>query len=669
MPFRDKKRFFFYCVLSLLLFFAGRPLGAEKTKSHPDVLLKNEQGEQITPSKNKSDAYSPKKTCGACHGYGIITSGYHFQQGFDTVSDRYNLKKPWELSPGMYGKWFPFAATGRLASKVNDDAKQIDLTTYDWIGGGGKLEPKHHIKEPSCGWCHPGGGPLECGRNREGKADLSENLIAAEALNKAPLDGDFSSRFSPDRRSHFKESGVVEADCLLCHLPDYRIDDRNRQISAKNYRWAATAGADLGRIDGEVFQYKNKNARPDHSDYLDGFWNFARRPIVNYYWQDRHKFSGDGKLRGSLISKSVGTNNCRQCHGAGEAKNTGSIYAGQYDVHAKRGLQCTDCHNLVGATSRERLRHQIAKGHSLQLSNRDDLDGVGMKTCVGCHYENQYRRMRKDMPAEAGNPQTVHQEKFPKSSFHFYIVQCNACHITSQPAKGLYLLDMSTGMETGFTADNLEVVVRPEDYGRQAKTPWKPWMTRSRQNATDDEHYLACVPKLAQWFGEKMKNGEIRPIGLHYVRKAGMSVGAVTIANVTGTDGSNLKLRTINTDEDIRKMISKLTAMGFRDVVYVADQIYELSRGRILASLLPPSARTQYYAVVHGVGPADNQSTYGTKGHPDGCISCHAEDAPFFSKKLIKNMRGFIKDYPLLKEPNAQPQMMDWGLDNVPMFE
>ena len=43
--------------------------------------------------------------------YDAITNGYHFQQGRTNaagdivMSDDFNLKKPWVLSSGMYGKW------------------------------------------------------------------------------------------------------------------------------------------------------------------------------------------------------------------------------------------------------------------------------------------------------------------------------------------------------------------------------------------------------------------------------------------------------------------------------------------------------------------------------------------------------------------------------------
>ncbi|MBN2284043.1 MAG: hypothetical protein JXO48_09155 [Deltaproteobacteria bacterium] len=72
---------------------------------HRDVRLKNEHGEIITPERNDGDPYSPRRTCGGCHPYSTITSGFHFQQGFDEMSDSYNPRQPWILSPGMFGKW------------------------------------------------------------------------------------------------------------------------------------------------------------------------------------------------------------------------------------------------------------------------------------------------------------------------------------------------------------------------------------------------------------------------------------------------------------------------------------------------------------------------------------------------------------------------------------
>jgi len=80
-------------------------LGAAPGWAHVDVPLKGYDGATLDPATSTAP-YSPKNTCGVCHNYETITKGYHFQQGFDQgISDAFNAEKPWQLSPGMAGKW------------------------------------------------------------------------------------------------------------------------------------------------------------------------------------------------------------------------------------------------------------------------------------------------------------------------------------------------------------------------------------------------------------------------------------------------------------------------------------------------------------------------------------------------------------------------------------
>jgi len=65
------------------------------------------------------------------------------------------------------------------------------------------------------------------------------------------------------------------------------------------------------------------------------------------------------------------------------------------------------------------------------------------------------------------------------------------------------------------------------------------------------------------------------------------------------------------------------------------------------------------------VTPLSRKMTYGATS----CGQCHDERAPFFTKKTIRNVRGFLKDdYPVLKAPNSVSQMTEWGLEGVPPY-
>jgi hypothetical protein len=375
-------------------------------------------------------------------------------------------------------------------------------------------------------------------------------------------------------------------------------------------------------------------------------------------------------MRGGLISKSVGSVNCLHCHAEADAKNTGSIHDARFDAHTAAQFQCTDCHGLVGSNPSERLKHQIAKGWSPHNTVRDDLDGVGMKTCLTCHIEGGYAAARKGMPGAARNPAAAHAKKFSGVTFHTFIVQCAGCHAVLQPAKGMYLLDMSVGNETGYTADALERVLWPDDYAALSAEPWKPWFVRTRTGKDRQERYVPHVPKVFQWFGEKMANAEIRPIGLHEVRRAVRDVRGVTSLSVNRTDGRTVKQPSVVSEEDIQGMIRVLTNRGFRNVVYVSDRVYAVNKEKLVAYNRPVLAHEKPYTVEHNIAPVAKRTTYGNRGNPDGCMNCHADDASFFTKLRIRNIRGFLKDdYPAVREPHAQPQMLDWGMSVVPSFE
>ena len=635
---------------------------------HEDIWLKNETGQRITPTRNNADAYSPHRTCGTCHGYMTITSGTHFQQGFDEMRDGYDPKRPWVLSPGIFGRGgTPGTFTERVAAKNNSSARDMGLSTYDWIAAGGSDQPV----SLAAGNLHPGGGPMEYGRKADGRRDLSKTLIRGEREKARPLDGDYSSRHTPDGKSRFRESGVVEGDCLMCHLKGYRLDRRNGQLALRNYRWAATAGAGLGEIRGAVFTPARSGGSSEEGSPAKGEWNVARRPAVQYAWGDSRLFTPQGKFRGSaLISKSVEAENCTQCHRQMDGQKSGTLYLPAGDLHLKAGLRCTDCHTLAGRTQNERLRHHIGKGWSPTSTARSDLDGAGMKTCANCHLEDRYRPTRAGMPKEAKNPDNLHRALFHKATFHFYLLHCSACHAPERKSRSVYLVDYSTGRPAWYATDKAALITRAGDMKQFTQEPWKPWTDRHVRIPGDGERYAAAVPKVTQWFGEMISDGAVRPIGLEHVRKAAAGQKKLTTVEVVTLHGEKKKQVTVATPEDILAMIRSLTGMGFRNVVFVADQLYEIRKDKLEGRPAPGLTRAVMFSIYHGNMPVAAKKTLGQKGKPDGCADCHADDSPFFTKLRVRSVGKFLKDsYPVPKEPVAEPQMADWGLTGVPASE
>jgi hypothetical protein len=303
-----------------VLILAALALPAAATQ-HLPIMLMDKDGEEINPmtGDNADRPFSTEMTCGSCHDYEEITSGFHFQMGWDVAADDFGAQygRPWDISNGFMGRWYPYAFR-QLARKSNESADEIDLTVYDFIGfsapGPGQLP---------CGACHPGGGGLQYDRDGERyDVTLADSPELAEEL-----DGDYY-------RSRWDKSGVVEADCFICHLKGYNFDDRVSQLEQGNYQWAVVAGSRFGIVNGSV-------KRGDE-------------PTVRY---NRRLFNEDGTL--SLdVSWPPPDENCEYCHGQSDMGKRGFSWNDVHnpDVHNQQGVSCTSCHP-AGPD------HQLARGN------------------------------------------------------------------------------------------------------------------------------------------------------------------------------------------------------------------------------------------------------------------------------------------------------------------
>jgi hypothetical protein len=621
-------------VLSLSL---ACPLASHAARAHQDVWLRNEAGEHITPSLNSSDAYSPRRTCGGCHSYGTVTRGGHFQQGFDQAPPKKGT------ASGLYWKGLDLCAFPEpVAPKSIRDSRLAGLSAYDWPAAAAGLNTAKKVSFPAAGWYMPGGGPLEYGRDRAGRPDFAASLAQREASGRSRTDGDYSSRFTPDRLSHFRESGVIEADCLICHSRSYSMDARNAQLNARNYRWAATAGAGIGRVRGAVFSPANPAAVPGDPDFLSGKWNFSSRPVVSYRWKDGRLFAPEGRLKGSALRTGVASANCLLCHGELDAARTGTTHDKKSDVHAAAGLQCTDCHGLAGKTKKDRLLHRMAGERT------GDKTAGHVRTCEECHSPGG--KKLPGIAARASDPRKTHAGRFPRNVFHFHVISCTGCHAVSQGARGAYLVDRSSGVQSWYTADALEKVTGPESLAQAAPRPWRPWIL------VHDSMYAAGVSRPAQWFGAD-DGGAVRPLRLDFVEKTLRTV-RLTQAAVKGPDGKTVKVRTVAGEGEIKEALAALGSAGIHNPVFVSDRAYRLEKGKLTAAQGP--AGLERFIINHEISSKKN--ALGAKG----CRDCHADSAAFFTKPRVANIGGFLKGYPELKDPYAFPQMREWGLSAVP---
>jgi hypothetical protein len=204
----------------------------------PPFHLRDKDGNVINPVKgeNSDRPYSPKMTCGGCHDYEKIARGYHFTQGLgERPTADQAARCVWASTPGNFGgNWCSPAPLYRyLSPKENKSPATMDMTAFDFFTS-------------SCGQCHPGGGSAEFDRlGKRYDRWMSDPASGFSAGAENNLDGDY-------HKARWGETGVLEADCLLCHMPGYDNSQRTKQLAAWNLQWAATAGAKLATITGSM---------------------------------------------------------------------------------------------------------------------------------------------------------------------------------------------------------------------------------------------------------------------------------------------------------------------------------------------------------------------------------------------------------------------------------
>ncbi|MFO7560153.1 MAG: hypothetical protein R6X10_15070 [Desulfobacterales bacterium] len=384
---------------------------------HPPIRLLDQNGLPVVESQ---EPVACMQTCGHCHDTTYIAeNNYHAQAGLNEIgaASRINSGRSWDISPGLFGRWNPL--TYRVLS--NEESEKLDMGTADWI--------------MTMGPRHVGGGPAENSRYQNKRLD---ELLPSEIQ---PFDSLILD--SGDGRSKpwdWKQSGIVELNCFICHMEKPNNIERVEMIRSGRFRWASSAtlkDTGLVSLDKNTLKWM-----PD-------------------------KFQKDGTVKADVLGISDPKSaNCRLCHAKScrctdpvvfhnslenwAAETTGEVFSSEkifasgmnqknknrlfrpWDIHAQRLFECVHCHPAMNNPrysdtekpghlrfDARRLNeneylikpdHNFAKGHTAQGTVARRLDGT-MRDCRDCHQ------------AEA-----VH-DFLPYKRLHFEKLNCQVCHI------------------------------------------------------------------------------------------------------------------------------------------------------------------------------------------------------------------------------------------------
>jgi hypothetical protein len=339
--------------------------------------LPGRQPDQIYPTDNPLQPFSTKATCGACHDYNAVSSGWHF-----------NYIDP-NVTPGRIGQaWFftdPMIAT------------QIPLSYRNWPG---TFRPQQLGITPSgflqiFGRQMPGGG-------------IGEILSQTD---------------NPEEILRLGLTGQLEINCLACHNIS---DDEDMgsaagwaiQVLRGNYRWAATASSGFAYVTGMLTGLR------DDYDFREPFVSSdtsMKPPTVEYYPEI---FKHNDWVFFN-VSTAIPKQRCYFCHSNADIHNGQTEqWRVDQDVHLTAGLKCVDCH-------RNGLNHEIIRGYSGEPSFAEATEGrpcepnnplTAVSSCEGCHLGPN---AGKPVAGRFTAPTPKHAGLSP---VHFEKLTCTACH-------------------------------------------------------------------------------------------------------------------------------------------------------------------------------------------------------------------------------------------------
>jgi Cytochrome c3 len=297
-------------IIFLLLLFFSSTSAWPQAFQHEKITLKGFDGGNIT--KDSKKPYSPKNTCGTCHNYGRITSGYHFQQ-----------------DSGIYGKHsLASPDSSQLAKKVNQNPSEIDKSSFFFV--------------QKCGICHPGGGMGEYDRKGNLYYDEEKQKFGYELSGDNPtLDGDYTN-FTMGNAGYgapWNKSGVSEADCLICHLKGYQWKKRSGAFEGGLFKYGPTIGAGWAAL--KVSGEESGDRKVDEV-------------TVDYSGKEAADFEN---LHLQIVRKPP-DENCWSCHAGSEGKKRGGSWNAETDVHNAKDMGCVSCHP-------GNPEHNFARGSSM----------------------------------------------------------------------------------------------------------------------------------------------------------------------------------------------------------------------------------------------------------------------------------------------------------------
>jgi hypothetical protein len=386
----------------------------------------------VRPGDQPLLPFSTKVTCGKCHNYNKVSSGWHFNAA-DSNVERGRRSQPWILVNQRTGTQLPLSSRGWAGTYKPEE---VGMSGWQFTQAFGR-----HL---------PGGGLAE--------------KTEAEA---------------PELFMRRLISGSLEINCLSCHDAEAGHDQAEyaNQIRRENFRWAAAATSGFATVRGAAKDV------PDNYDIYSGLAMDDPKltaPSISY---NLARFNATGKVLFD-IKRRIPNERCYYCH---STKTTSATHAERWeaeeDIHLTAGMMCVDCH-------RNALDHNMVRGYEGEPQQKNNPAAASL-SCSGCHLPDKSNdvpragRLGAPIPKHAGIPPV-----------HFERMTCTSCHAGPWPTDEAQLVKTSQAHALGTHSVNRSDVALPhiaapvfarDEHGKIAphKVMWPAfWARMNGKNVT-----------------------------------------------------------------------------------------------------------------------------------------------------------------------------------------
>lgn len=540
--------------------------------------------------------YSPKRTCGRCHDYTHVATGFHFNPD-RIVQDHGRAGEPWIWVDPSTGTQIPLSFRDWTNSYL---PQELGISDWEFVHKfGGRT---------------PGGYP---GLAKENKIAIPEN-----------------QRQQMTGSDRFHLSGQLDIDCMICHSRGsvFNIEAWSKQIEAQNFAWASTVAIGLAKVDGQVRRLKDDfDIEASRSDGYHG----PTLPTTEY---DEGRFDAEGNVFFDIV-RNPSNNACYRCHSnLAVGQSASPRWNHDEDVHIRAGFKCVDCH-------RNDLGHNIVRGFAGEIHPQGQY--MTNLSCRGCHmgtetnafdYKSGGGRMGAPFPQHKGLP-PIHLERLSCTSCHAgpiigdqsELVHTALAHFLGH--KGHRKPHQQPKITQTVLMPNSANVLYPHRVMWPSYFGIKTDGKITPLNPNDTQDWLKSSLRVKRDFLE-----EITKVRLNRAQKTellGDERAALKHEELTREEKTKLAdleasegLKLFN--EKMETALLKLKAMKHLDPVYVGGQVvFQLDDNDKLEVVSNPDSRPYSWPIAHDVRPA--RWALGASG----CQDCHSNESPFFYSNVI----------------------------------